>query len=372
MFKKITLLLLAVFIISFSQAQTVQELKTKLSDVEAQQASKQSEAAAFQAEIDALKKEIDILSGWQTGLSGLVGLNFGGSNKWASNANPNNSFSNLNIGVNAFANNIREKSFWRNSLTGNLGWQGLDVNTEEDLGGTPFLGDRNTDVLLGSSLYGYRLNQDIALSVSGDFASSIFNFLNPGSLGIGAGITWTPHQVPNLVVVIHPLTYQIAWAKGEQTETLNAVGAKLKAEYSHEFPGGIVWTSSLNSFIPYSNKDYAIKQYYNKGDALLTQAGELQIQDKNQNIIPIVDGQVPVSSCPCSTKTANGGEARLNADGTTQTIQAGLFEYTWINSLNIADVWKGVGVGVTFGLRKAEFENADLQTYNAVGLTYGF
>lgn len=372
MFKKITLLLLAVFSFTFSQAQTLQELKSKLSDVEVQKAAKQSEADAFQAEIDALKKEIDIISGWQTGLSGLVGLNFGGSSKWAANANPNSNFSNFNIGVNAFANNIKEKTFWRNSLTSNLSWQGLDVNTNEDLGGTDFLENRTTDVLLGSSLYGYRLNQDIAISVAGDFASSIFNFLNPGSLGIGAGITWTPHQVPNLVVVIHPLTYQIAWAKGEQTETLSAVGAKLKAEYSHEFPGGIVWTSNLNSFIPYSNKNYDIKQYYNKGDALLTQAGELQIQDKDQNIIPIVNGQIPTDRCPCNTKAANGGEPQLNADGSTKTVKAGLFEYTWINSLNIANVWKGVGVGLTFGIRKAEFENADLQTYNAVGLTYGF
>jgi len=372
MFKKILLLLLAVFIFTITQAQTLKELKTKLSDIEEQKAAKLSEANVFQSEIDALKKEIDLLSGWQTGLSGLVGLNFGGSSKWAANANPNSKFSNLNIGVNAFANNVREKTFWRNSLTSNLSWQGLDVNTKESLGGQDFLENRTTDVLLGSSLYGYRLNQDIAISVSGDFASSIFNFLNPGSLGLGAGLTWTPHQVPNLVVVIHPLTYQIAWAKGEQTETLSAVGAKLKAEYMHEFPGGIVWTSTFNSFLPYSSKDFPIKQYYNKGDALLTQDGNFIIRDKDQNTINIADGQIPVDRCPCDTKLANGGEPILNPDGTTQTIQAGLFEYTWINSLNITDIWKGIGVGLTFGIRKAEFENTDLQTYNAVGLTYGF
>ncbi len=371
--KNVWLLLLITFLVgSQLSAQSLAELKTKLSDLQTQQAAKKAESDAFQSNIDALKKEIDLISGWQTGISGLVGLNFGGSSNWASNANPNNAFSNLSIGANLFANKIKEKTFWRNNLNANLGWQGLDVNTEEDLGGTSFLGNRNTDVLLGSTLFGYRLNEDIALSAAGDFASSIFNFLNPGSLGLGAGITWTPQSVPNLVVVIHPATYQIAWARGEQTNTLSAVGAKLKAEYTHTFPKGIVWTSSLNSFLPYSNKDFPINQYYNKGDALLTQAGELQIQDRDQNIIPIVNGQIPVDRCPCSTKAANGGEPQLNTDGSIKTVDAGLFEYTWINSLNIANVWKGIGVGVTFGIRKAEFENSNLQTYNAVGLTYGF
>lgn len=372
MFKKMVLLFVGVCVFTLLPAQTIDELKTKLSDLKTKQSAKTAEVNAFQSDIDVLKKELEVLSGWQTGLSGLVGLNFGGASNWASNANPNNSFSNLGIGVNAFANNIKEKTFWRNSINANLGWQGLDVNTEEDLGGTGFLGNRNTDVLLGSSLYGYRLNEDIAISVAGDFASSIFNFLNPGSLGFGGGITWTPQRVPNLVVVIHPATYQIAWARGDQSTNLNAFGAKLKAEYSHTFPKGIVWTSSLNSFLPYSSNDSPINQYYNKGDALLTQAGELQIQDRDQNIISIVNGQIPVDRCPCSTKAANGGEPRLNPDGSIQTVQAGLFEYTWINSLNIANVWKGIGVGITFGIRKAEFENANLQTYNAVGLTYGF
>ena len=372
MFKKIVLLFVGIGLFSGLTAQSLSDLRTQLSDLKTQQAAKNAEVDAFQKDIDALKKEVDLLSGWQLGLSGLTGLNFGGSSNWASNANPNNSFSNLSIGVNAFANNIKEKTFWRNSINANLGWQGLDVNTEEDLGGTGFLGNRNTDVLLGASLFGYRLNEDLAISVAGDFSSSIFNFLNPGSLGMGAGITWTPQKVPNLVVVIHPATYQIAWARGEQSNSLNAIGAKIKAEYSHTFPRGIVWTSSLNSFMPYNSKEFPINQYYNKGAALLNQAGELQIQDANQNIIPVVNGQIPVDRCPCNTKTANGGEPRLNTDGSIQTVNAGLFEYTWINSLNIANVWKGVGVGVTFGVRKAAFENTSLQTYNAVGLTYGF
>jgi len=46
-----------------------------------------------------------------------------------------------------------------------------------------------------------------------------------------------------------------------------------------------------------------------------------------------------------------------------------LFEYTWINSLAF-EVWKGIGVGVSFGLRNAEFESADVQNYYSLGLSY--
>jgi len=351
MIKKLTLLLLVCLSVNYLQAQTLGELKAKKSEIEAAAAAKQAEIDAFQGEIDKIKGEIEILSGWQTGLSGLVGLNFGNSSNWATNANTNSSSSNLNLGVNAFANNIKEKTFWRNSLVANVGWQGLDNNTEdteinvtaenfEELGrtrdeigdkidptGTSFLGDRNTDVLVGSSLWGYRLNQDFALSALGDFNSSVFNFLNPGSLDVGVGVTWTPHQIPNLVVVVHPLTYHIGWTAGESKQSLGLAGAKVKATYTREFPGGIVWSSNLGAFFPYSDEELTI--------------------------------DLP---------------AEVNAAGETivPTRMAGAFEYTWINSLAIADVWKGVGVGITYGLRKSEIEYDGLQRYSAVGLTYGF
>ena len=318
--KKLILLFLVGLSINFAQAQTLDELKTKKADLEAAQAAKQAEADGFQGEIDALVKEIEILSGWQTGLSGLIGLNFGGSNNWRANANPNNSFSNLNLGVNAFANSIKEKSFWRNTLTANLGWQGLDNDTKDNTD-AGFLDDRNADVLVGSSLYGYRLNPDIAISALGDLNTSVFNFLKPGSFDIGVGVTWTPQSIPDLTVVIHPLTYHFAWSALDNVDSQSATGAKIKATYSHEFPGGIVWSSNLGAFMPY-------------GD----------------------------------TETELPADTELGIAART----AGLFEYTWINSLNIANVWKGVGVGITYGLRGAKFEHPDTQSYSAIGLTYGF
>lgn len=325
--KFLSFALFALLTVCSLQAQSIDELKAKKADLEAKQAAEQAKADAFKGEIGDLKGQIEILSGWQTGLTGLVGLNLGGSNNWVANANRNSSFSNMNIGVNAFANVIKEKFFWRNTLVTNIGWQGLDNNTQNSTAGSGFLADRNVDALIGSSLYGYRLNQDIAISALGDLNTSVFSFLKPGTFDISVGATITPHKVPNLVIVIHPLAYHFAFSALDGVDSQSALGAKLKATYSFNLTDGITWSTNLGAFLPYSNDLSPIM--YNKFN-----------------------------------ETTN--EDELITD------EAGLFEYTWINTINIADVWKGIGVGFTFGVRGAKFEFPDIQTYNAIGLTYSF
>ncbi|MEM1216804.1 MAG: DUF3078 domain-containing protein [Bacteroidota bacterium] len=322
--KKILALLLLACLTTFSvEAQTLEELKAQKATLETEQAAEQAAADAYDSQIADLEKQIAIKSGWQTGLSGLLGLNFNTTSNWQANANPNSSSSNLNLGVNAFANNIKEKSFWRNTLNANVSWQGLDNNTNDDLPGGDFLENRNGDVLIVSSLYGYRLNSDWAISALGDLNTSVFNFLSPGTLDVGVGATWTPTKVPNLAVVIHPLTYNFAFSGFEGVESQSALGAKLKATYALDLPGGIAWSSNLGAFIPYGDTETTISY--------------------------------------------------LDAEGVEKMAQADLLSWTWINSFNIADLWKGVGVGFTIGLRSADFEFPDgLQSYTALGLTYGF
>ncbi|MCB0688912.1 MAG: DUF3078 domain-containing protein [Saprospiraceae bacterium] len=46
-----------------------------------------------------------------------------------------------------------------------------------------------------------------------------------------------------------------------------------------------------------------------------------------------------------------------------------LGEWTWTNGLGF-NIWKGIGVGLEFGLRKAEVESPDGQNYWVVGLSY--
>lgn len=314
---------LALAAISSLQAQTVEDLKTKKAELVAKQAAEQAEADAFNGEIADLGKQIELLTPWQTGLSGLVGLNFNSSNNWAANANANSSSSALNLGVSAFANNIKEKTFWRNNINANISWQGLDNNTNDDDGGTGFLADRNGDLLVGSSLYGLRFTPSLAATALVDLNTSVFSFLSPGTIDLGVGATWTPTTVPNLVVVVHPLTYNWAFSGMDGVDSQGAFGAKVKATYNLMLPGGVSWSSNLGAFVPYNNDETLV--------------------------------------------------TFLNEEGVEETSAETQFSYTWINSFNIADLWKGVGVGFTVGIRQAGLEYPPgLQSYTALGLTYGF
>lgn len=315
---------LCMLLTAFSlEAQSIEELKAQKAELEQEKAAKQAAADAVSNKIDELAGKIEVLTPWQTGLTGLLGLSFNTSSNWQANANRNSSSSILNVGVNAFANNIKEKSFWRNTLNANVSWQGLDNDTKDELPGGEFLENRNGDVLLITSLYGYRLSSEFALSALGDLNTSVFNFLSPGTASVGLGGTWTPSSIPNLAVVVHPLSYQFAFSGLDAVDSQGAVGAKLRATYNTEILKGISWSSNLGAFLPYSSDKFAITY--------------------------------------------------LNDENVEVTDEAGLVEWTWINTFNIADIWKGIGVGFTVGLRQAEFEYPEgLQSYTALGFTYGF
>ena len=103
-----------------------------------------------------------------------------------------------------------------------------------------------------SSLYGKKISDTWAVSGLGELNSSVGNLLNPGTLDIGVGLTWNPN--PDLVVVIHPLNYHIAFSGVDGVSSEGALGAKIRADYTHQFPGGLGWASTFTSFIPYSSQ----------------------------------------------------------------------------------------------------------------------
>lgn len=284
----------------YADAQSLIELKEKKAALEATQAEAQAKVDEIQGEIDLVNKDIIIQSGWQKGLIGNIGLGFGATNNWATSAAPNSSNSSLGIGVNAFANRINEKDFWRNKAIVTIGWQSLDTDTNDDEN-DGFLDDRTTDLMNLSSLYGRRLNNKLALSALGELNTSVFNFLNPGTLDLGIGFTYTPSD--ELVVVIHPLNMQAAFSSVEGVSTQSSIGTKVRADYNHTFPGGLGWSSTLTTFVPYTTKDPT------------------------------------------------------------------LFNYTWLNNLNYT-IAGGVGVNLALGLRNAEFESENLQTYYTLGISY--
>ena len=320
--KKILTVSLILFlgICTISHAQTLDELKTTQADKKAMQSEAQAKADALQGEIDALQTQINRLSGWMTGLSGLVGFDFNKSNGWVASPNPNASSSALNLGVTAYANRESEKTFWNNKGVLTKSWNDVDLTEADGMAANDGLFDNGTvDILNISSLAGYKLSEKFALSALGEMNTSLSNFLKPGTVDIGIGATWRP--VENLVIVIHPFNYHIAFpADGLGVDTQGSIGAKLRADYTKDFNLAgkkVAWSSTFTSFIPYSDKK------------------------------------------------------SIFLEGTPEQYEAGLFEYTWLNTLSF-EIWKGIGVGVGFGLRNAEFESQDTQSYYSLGLSYGF
>lgn len=317
--KKLYILFLGVVLFAFDMnAQTLEELKTKKADLATQAAAKQAEVDALNGEIGSLNTEIDILSGWLTGFSGNIGFDLNKSSNWVANPNKNASSSSLGISLAAFANKMTDKTMWRNKGILTKAWQDVDL---EEGSNTDGLFDSGTvDILNLSSLYGYRINPKFALSGLAELNTSLGNFLAPGALDFGVGGTWTPNN--NLVVVIHPLNYHIGFSGQDGIESSGALGLKVRADYTNSFNVAgkkLNWSSTLTGFMPYSDTKTTI----------------------------LVDPDLPEGD----------------------TYDAGLMEYTWVNTVSF-ELWKGIGVGVGFGLRNADFESLDTQSYYSLGLSY--
>ncbi|PTM10315.1 MAG: hypothetical protein DA407_03930 [Bacteroidetes bacterium] len=241
--KKLLVLCVFFFGIAFTQAQTKEELQT-------QKAEKQAEADAAQAEANAIQGKIDALPGWRIGAFGTIGGNLSNFNNWYSQGTPNNSTGNIGLTVNAYANQIEDKFFWRNSLSTNLNWVKLD-NKDTDLDDEDF--NATTDVFNISSLYGRKLSEKFAISTLGEYRTTLLNnFNDPGFLDIGVGATWTP--IENLIVVIHPLNYNFVFSSNSVIDFESSLGAKIVADYTRQI-GAINFKTNLSMFQSYKSSD---------------------------------------------------------------------------------------------------------------------
>lgn len=296
------------------QAQTIEELITMQSEKTAAADELQAQADALRAEADVLQSDIDKLSGWRKGVNGLVGFNLNNSNGWIANPNPDAKSSALNIGVNAYLLNDKEKTFWHNKGILNKAWQDVDLAEKDNTG----LFDNGTvDLLNLSSLAGYKISEKFALSGQGELNTSLGNIFNPGTLDIGIGATWLP--IENMTVLIHPLNLRYAFSPGD-IESSGALGAKVRVDYTNEFDisgKAFSWSSTLTTFFPYSD---------------------------TKKLVMIGDGD---------------------------EFESSLNEFTWLNTFAF-EVWNGIGVGLTYGFRSAKFESPDNQSFTSIGLSYGF
>lgn len=237
------LLLGALFMAASTSAQTMEELK-------AEKAAKDGEIAALQAESDALQAKIDNLPGWRKGAFGTIGMSLSEFNNWFAKGDANSSAGNIGVSLNAFANNIQEKFFWRNSAGINLAWIKFDADKDQ-APDADF--EAANDIFNISSLYGRKLSEKWALSGLGEYRTTILdNFNDPGYLDLGVGATWTP--ITNLVVVFHPLNYNFVFADNETAYT-SSLGCKIVADYTRQLPRGISWKSNLSAFVSYEDTE---------------------------------------------------------------------------------------------------------------------
>ncbi|HHH55300.1 MAG TPA: DUF3078 domain-containing protein [Bacteroidetes bacterium] len=254
------------FILAFSSSIIVAQeididaLKAKVTEKKAMANKKQGEADALKAEIATLQKQIDMASGWRYNTSGVLGFTLAGFQNWTKQANPNSKVSNISGVFKGSAIMEKPKYFWRNEGIVNVGWQKLVIDSED----TPKDDQKYNnvaDIFSLTSLFGYKITSDIAASVLGQYNSSIVNnFNNPGILDLGAGATWTPHQIPNLVLTVHPLNYHLVFQKGD-VETKKALGAKIFAGYFANLYKGIKWNTDFSGFLEYGSSDPSLNEY---------------------------------------------------------------------------------------------------------------
>jgi len=242
--KKLVFAFVLMLGITSTYAQTLEELK-------AEQAPKKDSIAALQSKVDAIQGKIDALPGWKKGAFGTIGANLSGFDNWYSKGKPNSSTGNIGFTVNAFANLMQEKFFWRNSANVNLSWVKFD-DKDDPTDNKDF--QEGTDVFSITSLYGHKLNDKFAISTLGEYRTTILsNFNDPGYLDLGVGATWTP--ITDLVVVIHPLNYNFVFSKGESIFE-SSLGAKIVADYTRQL-GAVNFKTNLSAFQSYKSSDFS-------------------------------------------------------------------------------------------------------------------
>lgn len=242
--KALVLLVFFTSIISID-AQTLEELKSE-------QAVKKDSVTAIQARVVALQSQIDAFPGWRIGAFGTIGGSLSNFNNWYSQGTPNNSSGNIGFTVNAYANLIQEKFFWRNALSTNLNWVKLDDKDDptDDDSFNP-----TTDVFNLSSLYGRNLSEKWAVSTLMEYRTTLLNnFNDPGYLDLGVGFTWTP--ITDLIVVIHPLNYNFVFSDDDVTVFESSLGAKIVADYTKKI-GAINFKTNLSMFQSYKSSDFS-------------------------------------------------------------------------------------------------------------------
>lgn len=242
--KKLLFIFLLILGSGISNAQTKEELQ-------ALKKEKTDSIDALKAKADDIQGQIDALPGWRLKATGTIGGSLSGFNNWYSKESANSSVGNFGININAFADRIEDNYFWKNAVNVNVGWVKFD-DKDDPTDNDSY--EVATDVFSLSSLYGYKVSKNFAVSALMEYRSTLVNnFNDPGFLDLGIGGTWTPFS--NLVVVIHPANYNFVFSSGD-AQYDSTFGAKIVADYTRSFKG-LNFKSNLSVFMSYEGSDYS-------------------------------------------------------------------------------------------------------------------
>lgn len=236
--KAVLLLSLLIGVIS-TQAQTLEELHATL-------AVQKDSLKEAQKRVKTTQSEIDAFLGWKKGVFGTIGGTFSGFNNWYAQKSPNNRSGNIGFTANAFANLNKESFFWRNAGNINFSWIKFDDKNVNDNSKWR----EATDVLNVSSLYGQKVSETFAFSGLGEYRTTILNnFNNPGYLDAGVGGTWTP--IKDLVVVVHPLNYNLVFSNNDAIFD-SSFGTKILVDYTRQIQE-VSFKTNLSMFQSYKS-----------------------------------------------------------------------------------------------------------------------
>jgi len=256
------------------EAQQVEDLKRELAELETTMEANTKTRVSLEDQIAKL-----VTSGWNFGGVGAVTGNWAAFSDWALAENARD---NMNVlgDVSLYGNYNADKFFWRNGVNMRLGYQRFEETIEESdtTGGT---WDNSLDEIFLSSLAGYKISEELALSALFDARTTFGTFFDPAYISLGAGVTYTPH--PNFAVVLHPATAQGVFVRSEAKKAEFGVGAddlgdglysfgdgagvklefgaKIVVDYtkSNFLIPGLTYTGRADAFIPYgSSKSYEV------------------------------------------------------------------------------------------------------------------
>ena len=306
MILRLTLLVLLVAASINLSGQTQEELRSMKLEKSGQVEDHQALIKALEDEIKIIQSQINEIAGWRKGFSGIVGFDWDRSWTWISNPNPDSRSSSLNLGLVGYLKNDQDKYFWHNSASLQKAWKRFDTNTRDTIGDEGLFKNGTLDILNVSSLYGYKLKPNLAVSALLEVYSSLEKLTNQGTADFGIGVSWLP--LNNLTVTINPINYHYSYSDLFGINSEGALGAKLRIDYLLNFKllaNNCTWQSSLTGFIPYGS------------------TGEDVFNDLSNPELLVYNSS--------------------------------LSEITWLNTWTL-QLWKGVGLGFGWGIRRSQFE----------------